>query len=85
MHKHLCGGQDGRESIHNCVRLCTQVPWSKKTPLGVGSGLQGMVNIGLHQSFGRFVVVVFHTVFVPNNLPIQFVDQFINCRVQVRM
>ena len=85
MHKHLGGGQDRRESIHNCVRLCTLASSIKKNPLGVGSGLQGMVNIGLHQSFGRFVVVVFHTVFVPNNLPIQFVDQFINCRVQVRM
>ena len=44
-----------------------------------------MENDDLHQAFGRFMMVVFHTIFVPNNLPIQFIDQFINRCVQVRM
>jgi hypothetical protein len=44
-----------------------------------------MGNDDLHQALGRLMVMILHTVFVPNNLAIQFVDQIVDGSIQVCM
>ena len=85
MHKHLCGGQDGRESVHNCVRLCTLTLYSTKKPALCRERVGWMGNDDLHQAFGCFMVVVLHAVFVPNDLTVELVHQLINGRIQIGM
>ena len=39
----------------------------------------------LHQALGGLVMVVLQAVFVPNDLPVQLINQLVHCRVQVGM
>jgi hypothetical protein len=87
-HQNLGGGKDGRETVHGRMKLHyapgrRNISAPKKRPHGDPGGLGQQVNSGLHQSFGRLVLVFLHFVFVPHDLAVELVDQFINRRIQV--
>jgi hypothetical protein len=42
-----------------------------------------MGNDDLHEALGRLVMMIFHAIFVPDNLTVELVDQFIDCSVQI--
>lgn len=57
---------------------------TKKTARSNGRLLLNSV-CELHQPFGGIVVVILDAILVADDLPVQFVDQFIHCSVQISM
>lgn len=49
------------------------------------AAVDGAKPCGLHQSFGRLVVMVLNLVLVAHHLPVEFVDEFVHRSIQVFM
>lgn len=86
LHKHLCKGEDGCESIHNLGGNYAHIRMGpkKNRPAEQAAGTD-LRPVASHQTFRRFVMVILQTPFVADNLTIEFVHQLIHGSVQIGM
>jgi hypothetical protein len=78
LREHVWRGQKRSESVHGGADYAHKKTAAKRGGWGLGPRRRP-----LHQTFGRCVVVVLDAVFVPSDLAVEFVNQVIDCRIQV--
>jgi hypothetical protein len=56
---------------------------NKKPPIGAAGGIWWPIRPGSHHPFRRFVMMILQAIFVAHDLPIEFIHQFIDRRIQI--